>query len=570
MREVSFARAHKRKKTKIKLARRDVSRHNWQCDAVGEKRVTESSDTKVLDLLIVGGGINGCGIARDAAGRGLSVAVVEMNDLASATSSASTKLFHGGLRYLEYFEFRLVREALIERETLLRAMPHISWPMRFVLPYHKDMRFDSDTPTSKLLGVFMPWMKGRRPAWLIRLGLFMYDHLGGRKILPGTKTLDLSGSREGRPLQERFTKAYEYSDCWVEDSRLVVLNARDAEARGAQIKTRTKVISAANENGHWRVETRDTENGELQTFHARMLVNAGGPWVGDIIQSKVRLNSREGVRLVRGSHIVTRRLYDHDKCYFFQGTDGRIIFAIPYETDFTLIGTTDAEHSDPSVKPECTPEEQDYLLDFASQYFKQPLSRDDVVWTYSGVRPLYDDGASSATAATRDYTLKVDTSAGAPVLNIFGGKITTYRRLAESALDKITAELAVNKGRWTAGVPLPGGDFPVDGVSGLIDDLKARYPFLSDFWAKRLVRAYGTEAADVLGDATDATDLGRDFGATLTETEVDWLMTHEYARTAEDVLWRRNKLGLRLNSDQSRALDDWMARHRRSASAAAE
>ena len=532
--------------------------------------MTESSDTKVLDLLIVGGGINGCGIARDAAGRGLSVAVVEMNDLASATSSASTKLFHGGLRYLEYFEFRLVREALIERETLLRAMPHISWPMRFVLPYHKDMRFDSDTPTSKLLGVFMPWTKGRRPAWLIRLGLFMYDHLGGRKILPGTKTLDLSGSREGRPLQERFTKAYEYSDCWVEDSRLVVLNARDAEARGAQIKTRTKVISAANENGHWRVETRDTENGELQTFHARMLVNAGGPWVGDIIQSKVRLNSREGVRLVRGSHIVTRRLYDHDKCYFFQGTDGRIIFAIPYETDFTLIGTTDAEHSDPSVKPECTPEEQDYLLDFASQYFKQPLSRDDVVWTYSGVRPLYDDGASSATAATRDYTLKVDTSAGAPVLNIFGGKITTYRRLAESALDKITAQLAVNKGRWTAGVPLPGGDFPVDGVSGLIDDLKARYPFLSDFWAKRLVRAYGTEAADVLGDATDATDLGRDFGATLTETEVNWLMTHEYARTAEDVLWRRNKLGLRLNSDQSRALDDWMARHRRSASAAAE
>jgi len=570
MREVSFARAHKRKKTKILLARRDVSRHNWQGDAVGEKRVTESSDTKVLDLLIVGGGINGCGIARDAAGRGLSVAVVEMNDLASATSSASTKLFHGGLRYLEYFEFRLVREALIERETLLRAMPHISWPMRFVLPYHKDMRFDSDTPTSKLLGVFMPWTKGRRPAWLIRLGLFMYDHLGGRKILPGTKTLDLSGSREGRPLQERFTKAYEYSDCWVEDSRLVVLNARDAEARGAQIKTRTKVISAANENGHWRVETRDTENGELQTFHARMLVNAGGPWVGDIIQSKVRLNSREGVRLVRGSHIVTRRLYDHDKCYFFQGTDGRIIFAIPYETDFTLIGTTDAEHSDPSVKPECTPEEQDYLLDFASQYFKQPLSRDDVVWTYSGVRPLYDDGASSATAATRDYTLKVDTSAGAPVLNIFGGKITTYRRLAESALDKITAQLAVNKGRWTAGVPLPGGDFPVDGVSGLIDDLKARYPFLSDFWAKRLVRAYGTEAADVLGDATVATDLGRDFGATLTETEVDWLMTHEYARTAEDVLWRRNKLGLRLNSDQSRALDDWMARHRRSTSAAAE
>ncbi|MDG2295133.1 MAG: glycerol-3-phosphate dehydrogenase [Paracoccaceae bacterium] len=393
--------------------------------------------TEITDLFIIGGGINGCGIARDATGRGVSVALAEMNDLASATSSASTKLFHGGLRYLEYFEFRLVREALIERETLLKAMPHISWPMRFVLPYHKDMRFESDTPTSKLLSLFMPWLKGRRPAWLIRLGLFMYDHLGGRKILPGTATLDMTGATEGAPLQDRFTKAYEYSDCWVEDSRLVVLNARDAEARGARIMTRTQVVSATSEDGIWRVETRNNESGETKAFRARMLVNAGGPWVGDIIQSKVRLNSREGVRLVRGSHIVTRKLYDHDKCYFFQGADGRIIFAIPYETDFTLIGTTDAEHGKPSKKPVCTPDEQDYLLGFVNQYFKQQLTRDDVVWTYSGVRPLYDDGASSATAATRDYTLKVETSAGAPVLNIFGGKITTYRRLAESAMEKI-------------------------------------------------------------------------------------------------------------------------------------
>lgn len=525
--------------------------------------MAQMTDSPTVDLFIIGGGINGCGIARDAAGRGASVALAEMNDLGSATSSSSTKLFHGGLRYLEYFEFRLVREALIEREVLLRAMPHISWPMRFVLPYHKDMRFESNTPTSRLLGRFMPWMRGRRPAWLIRLGLFMYDHLGGRKILPGTSTLDLTGSTEGAPLQRRFSKAYEYSDCWVEDSRLVVLNARDAEARGAQIMTRTEVLSASCENGLWRVETRDTESGEHKVFQARMLVNAGGPWVGDIIQTRVRLNSREGVRLVRGSHIVTRKLFDHGKCYFFQGTDGRIIFAIPYETDFTLIGTTDAEHADPSQKPECTPEEQDYLLSFANQYFEQQLTAEDVVWTYSGVRPLYDDGASSATAATRDYTLKVDTSAGAPVLNIFGGKITTYRRLAESALEQVSAHLALASDNWTAGVALPGGDFPVDGVAPMVAGLKADFPFLTEFWALRLVRAYGTDAAQIIGGARTADDLGRDFGATLTEAEVTWLMDKEYARTASDVVWRRSKLGLRLTPEQIGAIDDWMALRRR-------
>ncbi len=520
------------------------------------------TDPKIVDLFVIGGGINGCGIARDASGRGLSVTLAEMNDLASATSSASTKLFHGGLRYLEYFEFRLVREALIERETLLRAMPHISWPMRFVLPYHKDMRFENDTPTSRVLSFVMPWMKGRRPAWLIRLGLFLYDNLGGRKILPGTKTLSLSGSEEGRPIDAKFQKAYEYSDCWIEDARLVVLNARDAEARGASILTRTQVTSAACEGDLWRVETKDIDSGAVQTHLARMLVNAGGPWVGDIIQSKVRLNSKEGVRLIRGSHIVTKKLYDHDKCYFFQGTDGRIIFAIPYETDFTLIGTTDAEHDDPATKPFCTPEEKQYLINFANQYFTQDISEDDVVWTYSGVRPLYDDVASSATAATRDYTLKVDTSAGAPMLNVFGGKITTYRRLAESALEKIAPYLPTTKGAWTAGVPLPGGDFPVDGFDNLVADLNLRFPFLTDFWARRLVRAYGTEAASVLGDAASAEDLGQDFGATLTEVEVKWLMSKEYARTAEDVVWRRNKLGLRLTKDQIAALDDWMRAER--------
>ncbi|MBV7397266.1 glycerol-3-phosphate dehydrogenase [Mameliella sediminis] len=519
-------------------------------------------ETTTTDLFIIGGGINGCGIARDAAGRGLTVALAEMNDLASATSSASTKLFHGGLRYLEYFEFRLVREALIERETLLRAMPHISWPMRFVLPYHKDMRFESETPTSKLLSFVMPWMKGRRPAWLIRLGLWLYDNLGGRKILPGTETLSLQGTAEGAPLQPRFEKAYEYSDCWIEDSRLVVLNARDAEARGARIMTRTKVLSASRDGDLWRIETRTEGRDEVQVHHARMLVNAGGPWVGDIIHQKVRINSTEGVRLVRGSHIVTRKLYDHDKCYFFQGTDGRIIFSIPYETDFTLIGTTDAEHADPAQKPVCTPEEQRYLIEFANQYFAQDLSDDDVIWTYSGVRPLYDDGASSATAATRDYTLKVDTQGGAPLLNIFGGKITTYRRLAESALEKIGQHLPVDKGPWTAGVPLPGGDFPVDGVPALVADLRARFDFLTEAWARRLVRAYGTEAASILGNAKSAADLGQDFGATLTAAEVSWLMTNEYAVTAQDVIWRRNKLGLRMTGQQEQELDAWMAQRR--------
>ncbi|MFT6676969.1 MAG: glycerol-3-phosphate dehydrogenase [Sulfitobacter sp.] len=511
-----------------------------------------------LDLFVIGGGINGCGIARDAAGRGMSVTLAEMNDLASATSSASTKLFHGGLRYLEYFEIALVRHALGERETLLKAMPHIAWPMRFVLPYHKDMRFEADTPASKILNVLMPWTKGRRPAWLIRFGLFLYDHLGGRKILPPTRTLSLSGSAEGAPLQPQFQKAFEYSDCWVEDSRLVVLNARDAQARGATILTCTKVVSAARAGDLWEITTKDTTTG-IQTHHrAKMLVNAGGPWVGDIIQNTVHVNSREGVRLVRGSHIVTKRLYDHDKCYFFQGSDGRIIFAIPYETDFTLIGTTDADHDDPTIKPECTPEEQQYLLDFANGYFRHQLTKEDVVWTYSGVRPLYDDGASSAAAATRDYILKVDANGGAPILNIFGGKITTYRKLAEDALDKIADFFPGLPDPWTAGVALPGGDFSITDVQNMIDDLQAEHPFLTPRWAQRLIRGYGTEARDILNGATTAADLGRMFGHDLSEAELRWLMRHEYARTAEDVLWRRSKLGLRLSKTEAQELDHWM------------
>ena len=510
----------------------------------------------LVDLFVIGGGINGCGIARDAAGRGLTVTLAEQGDLAQATSSASTKLFHGGLRYLEFFEFRLVREALEERETLLTAMPHISWPMRFVLPYHPDMRFESDTPTSRLLGLVMPWMKGRRPAWLIRLGLFLYDTLGGRKILPATRTLDLTRDPAGKALNPKFRRAYEYSDCWVEDARLVVLNARDAEARGARILVGTRVVQAQRVGDHWQIETLGA-NGR-QTHFARVLVNAGGPWVEDVIRNVAGINASEGVRLVRGSHIVTRKLYDHDRGYFFQGEDGRIIFAIPYEQDFTLIGTTDKDHKGPPGAAICTEEERDYLLAFASRYFRKPLQQKDVVWTYSGVRPLYNDGASSATAATRDYVLSLNQMGGAPLLNVFGGKITTYRRLAESAMDKIAPFFPGLSPKWTARVPLPGGGFPHWGVADLRARLIAKYPFLTEAHAARLIRAYGTEAERILGPATSLDDLGRDFGATLTEAEVTWLITREWARKASDILWRRSKLGLRMTPDQIAALDRYM------------
>jgi glycerol-3-phosphate dehydrogenase len=383
----------------------------------------------------------------------------------------------------------------------------------------------------------------------------VYDHLGGRKILPATSTLDLSSGVEGAVLNDRFTKAYEYSDCWVEDSRLVVLNARDAQARGADIMVRTKVTGALRSDDHWTVTLEDGEGASEVT--AKMIVNAAGPWVGDVLNGTLGLNSREGVRLVRGSHIVVPKLYEHDKCYFFQGEDGRIIFAIPYENDFTLIGTTDADHSDPSQKPECTPEEQDYLCAFASNYFAKPVTRDEIVWTYSGVRPLYDDGADNASAATRDYTLKLDDTA-APLLNIFGGKITTYRRLAESALAKISTQFEGLSGNWTAGVSMPGGDFPVDGVPALIAKLQASYPFLNEPWARRLVRAYGTDAAGILADAKTLDDLGEDLGASITARELDWLKAHEFARTGEDVLWRRSKLGLRLTPAQVARINAYM------------
>lgn len=508
--------------------------------------------SSITDLFIIGGGINGCGIARDAAGRGLTVRLAEMGDLAQATSSKSTKLFHGGLRYLEYLEIRLVREALKERETLLKAMPHISWPMRFVLPLDPKMTFESDTPVSRALAMVMPWNKGHRPDFLIRAGLFLYDHLGGRKILPGTTSLSLRSSAEGQPLQKHLRKAYEYSDCWVDDARLVSLNARDAALKGADIMVGTKVTDAHRKDGIWHITVADGRK-----FHARALVNAGGPWVGRVIRDVAHLDSLETVRLVRGSHIVVPKLYDHGKAYFFQGADGRIIFAIPYQEEFTLIGTTDRDHEGSPLEAECTPEEQEYLCRFASEYFKIPVTTEQIVWTYSGVRPLYDDGAKSATAATRDYVLSLDEK-GAPCLNVFGGKITTYRRLAEHAMDKLTAFFPQAGKGWSAGVPLPGGDFPVHGVATLIEDLCETYPFLTEPWATRLIRAYGTDAKQLLGDARQPGDLGRDFGATLTEAEVRWLMVHEYARNAEDIVWRRSKLGLRLDPDQIAALQVWM------------
>lgn len=519
--------------------------------------MTEQSN--IYDLFIIGGGVNGCGIARDAAGRGFSVALAEMHDLAWATSSASTKLFHGGLRYLEYFELKLVRDALIEREILLRAMPHISWPMRFVLPWHKTLKFEGETPASKLISFFLPWTKGSRPAWMIRFGLFMYDHMGGRKILPATKKLDLRKVPEGAPLRDHFSLAYEYSDVWVQDSRLVVLNARDAARRGADIMVRTKVLRAERDGEHWAVTVQNRDGSE-SLHKARMLINAGGPWVEDIIKSKVGINAREGVRLVRGSHIVTKKLFDHEKCYFFQGKDARIIFAIPYENDFTLIGTTDADHGeDPDRRPECTPEEADYLRAFAAEYFKKPIAPEDIVWSYAGVRPLYDDGASSARAATREYVLSLNESSGAPLLSIFGGKITTYRKLAEDALDTIQSVLKTHKPEWTKGAALPGGDFPHDGVPDQVAQILETYRFLNADWALRLVRAYGTETADVLGESTTLSDLGQNFGATLYQREVDWLVANEFAFTANDILWRRGKLGLRVSAIQVKALEDYLA-----------
>jgi glycerol-3-phosphate dehydrogenase len=503
---------------------------------------------RIFDLAIIGGGINGCGIARDAAGRGNSVFLCEMNDLASGTSSFSTKLVHGGLRYLEYYEFHLVREALIEREILWQIAPHIIRPLRFVLPHHD----------------------GLRPTWLLRLGLFLYDHIGGRKLLPPTRSVDLRTDKVGKPLVPgRFTKGFEYSDCFVDDARLVVLTARDAADRGADIRTRSRAVEIRQENRIWRVTVENTLTRERTVISARVLVNAGGPWVEQVLASGAGVNARAKVRLVQGSHIVVRKLYEHDRAYMFQNSDGRIVFAIPYQEDFTLIGTTDRDYEGNPSKVKASSEEIEYLCTSVSEYLAKPVSPQDVVWTYSGVRPLYDDGASEAKAATREYVFELDTPGGAPLLSIYGGKITTYRRLAEEALQRLEPylrsaapreDLKAREG-WTAKSPLPGGDMDVSAIPALTAELQRSYPFLSAAHANRLAHAYGTRAGKMLGNAKSFDDLGQSFGATLTEREVRYLMSVEWALTAEDIVWRRSKLGLRLSAAEISALDDWIAAH---------
>ncbi|MDE2335140.1 MAG: glycerol-3-phosphate dehydrogenase [Rhodospirillales bacterium] len=478
-----------------------------------------SSATTPFDLAIIGGGINGTGIARDAAGRGWRVLLAEQADLAAGTSSASTKLIHGGLRYLEYYEFRLVREALKEREVLWGIAPHIVWPLRFVLPYQP----------------------GVRPAWMVRLGLFLYDHIGGRQRLPPTRTLLLDRDEAGVPLKNLFRRGYEYSDCWVEDSRLVVLNARDAAARGAQILTRTRCVHARHADGLWRLTLSDGV--ATREVAARAIVNAAGPWVDHVVRDVMQDNARAKVRLVKGSHIVVPRLYEHERCYIFQNADRRIIFAIPFQQDFTLIGTTDRDYTGDPAGVHIEADEASYLCAAASEYFREPVRPESVVWSYSGVRPLYDDGASAAQEATRDYVLDLELRQGAAVLNIFGGKITTYRRLALAALEKLAPHLPPPTGLaagWTATAPLPGGDFPRDGAMALATNLRRLRPALSAATIRRLVRAYGTEAASILEDE-GAEDM---LAADLSRAELRHMVRHEWVHEPDDVLWRRSKIGL--------------------------
>ena len=487
-----------------------------------------------FDLAIIGGGINGTGIARDAAGRGLSVLLLEQNDLASGTSSKSTKLIHGGLRYLEFYAFRLVREALVEREVLIRVAPHLTRPLRFVLPHHS----------------------GLRPVWMLRLGLFLYDHLGGREILPGTELVDLSHHAVGEPLKREFRQAFVYSDGWVDDARLVVLNAVDAAERGAVIRTRTRLTRADRAGDHWQLVLNMRGHREVVTAGA--LVNAAGPWAPEVADHMLRLRPSGHVRLIKGSHIVVRRLFEHDHAYIFQNADGRIVFAIPYEGDFTLIGTTDLDFKGDLATPTASAAEINYLCGAASVYFRKAVTPDQVVQPFSGVRQLYDDGARSAQNLTREYVLDLQGRAGeAPLLTVYGGKITTYRRLAEAALKRLAPYFKLGA-PWTANAPLPGGDFPHDGVAALAARARGLWPFLTEGNAYRLVRAYGTRLDRILADARDPHELGESFGGELTAAEVRYLMRHEFAETADDVLWRRSKLGLRLDRQAVAALTQFM------------
>lgn len=486
-----------------------------------------------FDLIIVGGGVNGCAIARDAAGRGLKVLLLEQKDLASGTSSASTKLVHGGLRYLEQFEFRLVHEALAERELLLAAAPHIIWPLRFVLPHEPSIR----------------------PAWLIRLGLFFYDHLARRERIPGSETVVLAGRPLGEPLREAYRLGFSYFDCWVDDSRLVVLEAQDAVERGAEVRVGAKLVGAKREEGVWTAAISDPA-GAVESVSGRVLVNASGPWVSETLENRLGLRSKKHVRLVKGSHIVTRRLYDGEHAYILQRPDKRIIFAIPFEQDFTLIGTTDVIYAGEPGPVAIGAEETAYLLEGIGHFFRRGVEASDIVWSYSGLRPLYDDGSLQASVVTRDYAFDLDAPPGeAPALSIFGGKITTARRLAEHALGALAPFFPNMEPAWTERAVLPGGDIGEAGFEAFVAELSRRKPFLAPRVARRLARAYGSRVWRFLEKARSMADLGVDYGHGLSDAEIAYLHDHEWARSVEDILWRRSKLGLHLSGEQKGALE---------------
>ena len=488
----------------------------------------------MYDLLIIGGGINGTAIARDAAGKGLKVLLCERDDLAGHTSSASTKLIHGGLRYLEYYEFNLVRHALAEREVMLRSAPHIIWPMRFVLPYDK----------------------GLRPAWMLRTGLFLYDHIGGREMLPGSKSLKLDKAPHKGVLESRFKTGFEYSDCWVDDARLVVLYALDASHRGADIRTRTEVQSVEAAAEGYQVQIKHA--GEVETVHAKGIINSAGPWVDEVLKKIKRTKNEQSLRLVTGSHIVTKKLFDGDHAYLFQNADNRVIFAIPYEHDYTLIGTTDKPYDLSEGKVKISPEEITYLCEAASEYFENDISPEDVVWTYAGVRPLYDDKSEDASAVTRDYVLDIEEfTEGAPFLSVYGGKITTSRKLAEHTMQKLEKYYHYKTGDWTETALLPGGDLIEGDFERFVGDMRKRYPALDDAVLRRLCHGYGTRITLVLGDGDPAPKLGQHFGAGLYELEANYLIHHEWATSAEDILFRRTKLGLHMSKDEIAGFAEW-------------
>jgi D-erythritol 1-phosphate dehydrogenase len=490
-------------------------------------------ELKPVDLVVIGGGVNGAGIARDAAGRGLSVILCEKDDLAQGTSSRSGKLIHGGLRYLEYYEFRLVREALIEREVLLNAAPHIVWPMRFVLPHSPE----------------------QRPAWLVRLGLFLYDHLGGRKRLPACRNIDLARDPEGKPIRTEFKRAFEYSDCWVDDARLVSLNALDAKERGAQVMTRTAATAARRKNGAWEVEFTAAD-GTQSKVSARAIANAAGPWVENVINGVAGSNSPRRVRLVKGSHIIVPKFWEGPQAYLFQNTDKRVIFVNPYEGNMALIGTTDIPYEGRAEDVAIDEREVDYLLAAVNRYLNAPITKDKVIHTFSGVRPLYDDNAENPSAVTRDYVF--DVAGEPPMLSVFGGKITTYRKLAEHALDKLQPFFAQMKQPWTASAPLPGGDMPDADFDRFLAELRRASPWLPEALAHHYARLYGTRADQVINGARDLGGLGRHFGGLLYQCEIDYLRKAEWARTAEDVLDRRTKHGLHLSPEQRAAVVRYM------------